>query len=234
MRRLPERTTSATARTARHASNRTKIAFAVTALATLGLAVLGLASQADAARDPSASAFLEGALKPAMQTRLRQDVPGLKITKVTCFVPTTSNVIQGKCTAKFTVTKFHLKGTYQATAKLDAQSRLTWSTTSHTCTDMRGRRASCTGETSSGKGLISAQLAETQLVANGINFQSGSVKVKSASCVGLKSKKWNRGKFDDVYSQLKCTAKGSDGATYGVTFVMVGTDGYNLTNVTKK
>jgi hypothetical protein len=234
MRMLRETTGTTSARTLRRAAPRARLAFAITALATLGVAALALTSQANAARDPSASAFLEGALKPAMQARLRKDVPGLTITKVTCFVPTTSKAVQGKCTAKFTVTKYGIKGTFQAQGKLDDQSRLTWSTSSRTCTDLSGRRASCTGETSSGNGLISAQLAEQQLKTNGINLQSGSVKVKSASCVGLKSKKWKRGKFDDVYAQLKCTAKASNGASYGVTFVMVGADGYNLTNVTKR
>src|SRR5262245_16078256 len=95
---------------------RATIALAVTGLALVGLAALGLAAHADAARDPSASAFLEGAVKPAMQQKLKRMIPGLVITKVTCFVPTTSTAIKGPCTAKFTVAKYQLKGTYRTSA----------------------------------------------------------------------------------------------------------------------
>src|SRR5262249_50673295 len=138
---------------------RTHVALALTGLVLVGLAVLGLASQAKAARDPSASAFLEGALKPQMQTTLRESIPGLVVTTVTCYVPTTSKAITGPCTARFTVSKYQLKGTYKTKATLDSKSRLSWSTSSVSCTDLRGRRASCTGQTNSGNGLISAQLA---------------------------------------------------------------------------
>ena len=79
--------------------------------------------------------------------------------------------------------------------------------------------------------MISASLAETNLRANGISTQAKSLKVKSAICNGLKSKKWQHAKFDDVYTQLKCSAKTADGS-YSVTFVMSG-DGYGLTNVTR-
>jgi hypothetical protein len=223
----------AKATTARQTTSAQKLALAVTGLVLAGLVVLGLAAQADAARDPTASAFLEGALRPAMQTKLRKSVPGLAITKVTCFVETTSAQIQGPCTAEFTVAKVSLKGTYRVDAKLDSQSRLTWTTTSHTCTDLRGRRASCTGRTSSGNGLISAQLAENNLVANGISAGAAAVKVKSAICVGVKSAKWSHAKFDDVYAQLKCSVSAKGGGSYSLLFVMAG-NGYNLTHVVKK
>src|SRR5262245_7705081 len=59
------------------ADRRTQVALALTGLVLVWLAVLGLASQAKAARDPSSSAFLEGALKPQMQTKLRKSIPGL-------------------------------------------------------------------------------------------------------------------------------------------------------------
>ncbi len=81
--------------------------------------------------------MLASALKPAMQTKLRKAVPGLKVTKVTCYVPTTSKLISGKCTAKFSVVKYKLLGVYQAKATLDSRSRLTWSTTKVSCTDAK-------------------------------------------------------------------------------------------------
>ena len=62
-------------------------------------------AQADAARDPSASAFLAGALKPQMQKTLARASPGIVVTKVTCFVPTTSKADHRQCTVKFTVAK---------------------------------------------------------------------------------------------------------------------------------
>jgi hypothetical protein len=222
------RTTTARQERAPH----TTIALALTGLALVGLAALGLASKAGAARDPSASAFLQGAVKAGMQQKLRQSLPGLTITRVTCFVPTSSTAIKGPCTAKFTVAKYQLKGTYRVTATLDSQSRLTWATTSRTCTDLRGRRASCTGETNTGNGLISAQLAETQLLRNGIRAGGGSLKVKSAVCTGMKSKRWLRGKFDDVYAQLRCSVRASNGS-YSLVFRMAGANGYNLVSVKK-
>jgi hypothetical protein len=227
MSRLRRSTTARQERTPR-----TTIALAVTGLALVGLAALGLAAQADAARDPTASAFLEGAVKPAMQQKLKQMIPGLVITKVTCFVPTSSAGIKGPCTAKFTVAKYQLKGTYRVDATLDQQSRLTWSTTARDCTDLRGRRASCTGETNTGNGLISAQLAETQLLRNGINAGGRTLKVKSSICSGIKSKRWVRGKFDDVYAQLRCTVRASNGS-YSLVFRMAGANGYNLVSVKK-
>lgn len=211
-----------------------KAGLAATALAFAAFALLALVSQAQAARDPSASAFLAGAVKPAMQQMLRKTVPGISISKVTCFVPTTSQTIQGKCSAKFTVPRVGIKGTYQTNAKLASNGRLTWSTTGRTCSDLRGRRASCTGETNTGKGLISAGLAERQLTTNGFQFQSAQLKVKTAICQGLKSAKWLHGKFDDVYAQLRCSVKAGDGRSYTMLFKMVGSDGYNLTNVTRR
>lgn len=106
----------------------------------IGLAAttaLGAATSATAAIDPSASAVLAGALKPAMQMKLKKAVPGLVVTKVTCYVPTTSALISGKCTAKFKVTKYSLLGVYQTKATLNNQSRLAWSTTSVSCTDAK-------------------------------------------------------------------------------------------------
>jgi len=228
MRRVRE-----TTRAKQDETPRTRIATALTALVVLAIAALGVASQADAARDPSASGFLAGAVKQAMQSSLGKQLPGLKITSVTCFVPTSSSAIEGKCTAKFTAAKLALKGVYRINGKLSNTSRTTVTVTSKACTDLRGRRASCTaGETSSGNGMISAALAETNLRANGISTQAKKLKVKSAVCNGIKSKKWQHAKFDDVYTQLKCSVKASDGGSYSVTFVMSG-DGYGLTNVTR-
>ena len=166
-----------------------------------------------------------------MQTTLKKQVAGLVITKVTCYVPTTSAAIAGKCTAKFKLAKYALLGIYQAKATLNSQSRLTWSTTGRTCTDLRRRRASCTGESNTGNGLISAQLAETQLLTNGVVYQSATKKAKTAVCSGLKTHKWKRGEFDDVYAQLKCSVKATDGASYSLVLVMAGSDGYKLTQV---
>jgi hypothetical protein len=228
-RQAKAREAAADARAARIA-----IAVAATALVTAGLVALGLAAQAGAARDRSASAFLAGALKPAMQQTLRKSVPGIAVSKVTCFVPSTSTTIQGKCTAAFTVAKFGLKGKYQANAKLASNGRLTWSATGRTCSDLRGRRASCTGQTNTGNGMISAGLAERQLLANGLVYQQAKVKLKTAICQGLKSAKWKHGNFDDVYAQLRCSVRATSGGSYSLVFRMVGADGYNLTNVTRR
>jgi hypothetical protein len=106
---------------------------AVAALA----AALAATPLATAAIDPSASAVLAGALKPAMQSTLKKKVPGIVITKVTCFVATSSKVITGPCQARFTVAKYRLNGVYRAKATLSSRSRLTWSTTSVACTDSK-------------------------------------------------------------------------------------------------
>jgi hypothetical protein len=214
-------------------SARTRVALALTGFAIFGLAVLGITSQANAAIDPSASAVLAGALKPDMQKTLKKQVPGLLVTKVTCYVPATSKLISGPCTAKFTVSKYQLKGTFKAKATLSSTSRLSWSTSSRSCTDLHGRRASCTGESSSGNGLISAQLAEAQLLHNGFSFQNASKRVKSALCTGSKAQKWAKGKFDDVYSQLNCVVQAADGS-YSLVFKMAGAAGYNLTAIKKR
>src|SRR5262249_25959970 len=112
----------------RSSGGRSHAVLALTGLALVGLAVLGLVPHANAARDPSASAFLEGALRPQMQATLRKSIPGLAITEVTCYVPQSSKAISGPCTARFTIPKYQLKGTYKAKATLDSKSRLTWST----------------------------------------------------------------------------------------------------------
>ena len=210
---------------------RTWAALALTGLAVLGLLALG-AREARAAIDPAASAVLAGALKPQMQKTLGKSIPGIKVTQVACYVPRSSKAIAGPCTAKFTVARYQLKGTYKAKASLASNSRLAWSTSSVTCSDLHGRRASCTGQTSSGNGLISAQLAETQLLRNGFVFKGAKKKVRSAFCTGSKGKRWSHAKFDDVYSQLSCVVKATDGS-YGVTFKMVGNAGYNLTGIRK-
>jgi hypothetical protein len=213
------------------ADRRLHVALAITGLVLVGLAVLGLASRANAARDPSASAFLEGGVKQFMQTNLAKQLPGLKVTRVTCFVPTTSQAIQGKCTALFTVSKYGLKGIYRLNGKLSQASVVTVDITSKACTDMHGRRASCDGQTNSGNGLLSAQLAETQLLTNGFTFQNAAKKAKTAFCTGSKAQKWVHGKFDDVFSQFKCVVTAADGK-YNVVLKMAGA-GYNLPSVTK-
>ena len=197
-------------------------------------ALLVGAAPAGAAIDPSASAVLAGALKPAMKTKLKKLVPGLVITKVTCFVPTTSNAISGKCTARFTVAKYRLDGVYRAKATLSSRGRLTWTTTSNSCTDARThQRASCTGESSTGNGLISARDAEAQLIANGFVYQGKAMRAKSAVCRGSKSAKWQRGEFDDVFARLQCDLRAADGGAYRVVFLMTGPQGYRLGDVTK-
>jgi hypothetical protein len=212
---------------------RAHVALALTGIAIVGLAVLGFASQADAARDPSASAFLEGAVKPQMQTTLRKSVPGIAVTRVTCFVPTTSKVITGPCTVKFKVAKYGLLGTYKLKATLANGGKLTIGTTYFLrCTDLRGRRASCDGRSNSGNGLISAPLAETQLLRQGFTLKGATKKVQSATCTGSKAQRWVHGKFDDVFSRLKCVVKATDGS-YSLVFQMAGA-GYNLSAVKKR
>jgi hypothetical protein len=211
---------------------RPRLTLAGAALALLGAAA-GPASSAVAAVDPSASAFLAGAVKPALQSTLKKQVPGFAVTKVTCFVPTTSAAIKGKCTAQFKVAKANLLGRYQVTAKLDSQGRLTWSTTSRSCTDSRTRqRASCTGESSTGGGLISARDAETQILGNGYAFKNVEKKAKTAVCRGVKSAKWKRGEFDDVFKKVKCDVQAADGK-YTVVLLMVNGGTYRLTGVAK-
>jgi hypothetical protein len=221
------------ARAEQAAARRMHVALALTGLAIAGLVVLGVASQADAARDPSASAFLEGAVRPEMQKTLRKSVPGLAVTKVTCFVPTSSKTITGPCTVKFKIAKYSLLGTYKLKATLGEASRLTLGTTYFLkCTDLHGRRASCDGRSNSGNGLISAQLAETQLVRQGFPFRSATKRVKSALCTGSKGQRWLHGKFDDVFSQLNCVVRAADGS-YSLVFRMAGA-GYNLTAIRKR
>jgi hypothetical protein len=225
------KTRTTTRRTGATATVQSKATVGVAALALLGMAVLAVTSSAHAANDKSASAVLAGALKPAMQTTLKKQVPGIVITKVKCYVPTTSKTITGKCNATFKLAKFSLLGTYQAKASLSNTSRLTWSTTGRTCSDLRRRRASCTGESSTGNGLISAQLAESSIVTNGFPVGGAAKKASSAVCAGVKTKRWKHGEFDDVYAQLKCSVKGTDKATYSLVFTMAGASGYNLTKV---
>jgi hypothetical protein len=215
------------------ATRRMHAALALTGLAIAALVVLGLASQANAARDPSASAFLEGAVKPQMQMTLRKSVPGIAVTRVTCFVPSTSKVITGPCTVKFKVAKYALLGTYKVKATLANGGKLTIGTTYFLkCTDLHGRRASCDGRSNSGNGLITAQLAETQLLRQGFALKGATKRVKAATCTGSKAKRWVHGKFDDVFSRLTCVVKTADGS-YSLVFQMAGA-GYNLTGIKKR
>jgi hypothetical protein len=116
---------------------RSRVAVAVTALALLGTALLCLTPPAGATNDPSAAGFLEGALKPAMQMTLKKKVPGIVVTKVTCFVPTSSSAVAGTCIAKFAVAKYRLVGVYRVNAKLDDKARLSWTTSSVSCSDAK-------------------------------------------------------------------------------------------------
>jgi hypothetical protein len=114
------------------------------AVALAATALFVGSTSASAAIDPSASAALASALKPAMQTKLKKLVRGLVVTKVTCYVPTTARTVSGKCTAKFTVARARLDGVYQAKATLNAQSRLSWSTSSVSCFDAKThKRVNC-------------------------------------------------------------------------------------------
>jgi len=210
-----------------------QVALALTGFAIAGLVVLGLAAQADAARDPSASAFLEGAVKPQMQTTLRKSVPGIAVTRVTCFVPTSSKAITGPCTVRFRIAKYGLLGTYKLKATLANGGKLTIGTTYFLkCTDLHGRRASCDGRSNSGNGLISAPLAETQLLRQGFSLNGAGKRVKSAICTGVKGPRWVHGKFDDVFSRLRCVVKATDGS-YSLVFQMAGA-GYNLTGIKRR
>jgi hypothetical protein len=114
-----------------------KVSNRILAAAAAAAVPLALALPTQAAIDPSASAVLASALKPAMQKNLKTKVPGLVVTKVTCYVPTTSKLVAGKCTVKFTVAKYKLAGVYQAKASLSSQSRLTYSTASVKCSDAK-------------------------------------------------------------------------------------------------
>ena len=226
MERERERAGRAEARAEQVDRQRMRMAVALTAFVVFGLAAFGV-SESYGAIDPTASAVLAGALKPEMQKTLKKQVPGLVVTTVKCYVPSASAQITGPCTAKFTVGKYGLKGAYKTKATLSNKSKLSWSTTSVSCSDLHGRRAACNGQTSSGSGLISAQLAETQLLRQGIVVKNATKKVSSALCTGSKAKRWVHGKFDDVFSQLRCVAKTADGS-YGLVFRMAG-QGYNLT-----
>jgi hypothetical protein len=209
-----------------------ELAVAVTATALLAAATLTLAATARAAIDPSGSAFLAAGVKQAMQNRMLNEVPGMVITKVTCFVPTTSAALKGKCTAKFKVPKVKLLGVYQVNGSMDNQSRVSFATTSAACTDSRtGQRASCTNETSSGGGLVAPRLAESSLLSNGFTVGAAKKKAKTAVCRGVKSKRWKRGEHDDVFAQLDCNVRATDGAAFKLSFVVTGGTAYRLANV---
>src|SRR5262249_7642991 len=96
---------------------RMPLALALTGLVVVGPACVGGSrAQLDIAR--AAPAVLAGALKPQMQATLKKQVPGLVVTSVKCYVPSASAQITGPCTARFTVSKYGLKGTYKAKAAL--------------------------------------------------------------------------------------------------------------------
>ena len=118
---------------------RTSVAVALAAAAVLAAAVLAAAVPVPvgAAIDPDASAKLAGELKTQMQLKLKKLVPGLVITKVTCYVPATSKLVSGKCTARFTIAKYRVTGVYQAHATKNAESRLSWSTSAVSCADAK-------------------------------------------------------------------------------------------------
>jgi hypothetical protein len=101
------------------------------------VAAATLAPSAAAAIDPTASALLAGALKPAMQKQVKAKVPGILFTTVRCRVPAGSKTVAGPCTAAFTVAKYRLDGVYQVQASLSSTARLGWHTTSVKCTDAR-------------------------------------------------------------------------------------------------
>ena len=165
-----------------------QVALALTGFAIAGLAVLALAAHADAARDPAASAFLEGAVKPQMQKTLRKSVPGIAVTKVTCFVPSGERGDHRPVHRQVQGREVRLLGTYKLKATLANGGKLTLGTTYFLkCSDLHGRRASCDGRTNSGNGLISAPLAETQLLRQGFSLNGASKSVKSAVCTGSKA-----------------------------------------------
>ena len=105
--------------------------------AAVVIAFATLAPAASAAIDPTASALLAGALKPAMQKQLKAKVPGILFTTVRCRVPAGSKTVAGPCTAAFTVAKYRLDGVYEVQASLSSHARLGWHTTSVKCTDAR-------------------------------------------------------------------------------------------------
>jgi hypothetical protein len=112
---------------------------ALVLVATLALTA-GTTTAAAQAPDKNASALLAGAVKQAMQKKLKGMVKGLKVTKVTCRVPKKAKSLSGKCTARFSVTRVNLNGVYRVSARMNGSGVLNWSTSSVTCTDSRTKK----------------------------------------------------------------------------------------------
>ena len=198
------------ARAEQASSRRMHVALALTGLAIAGLAVLGLAAQADAASDPSASAFLEGAVKPQMQKTLRKKRPRARRDQGDVLRPDVEQDDRRAVHRQVQGREVGLLGTYKLKATLANGGKLTLGTTYFLkCTDLHGRRASCDGrEQLRQRADQRAARGDAAAARRASSLKSATKRVKSAVCTGSKGQRWVHGKFDDVFSQLNCVVRG--------------------------
>jgi hypothetical protein len=107
------------------------------AVRRLTLVLVAAAVLAAPASGATPSQILATTLKPVMQQQFKSKVKGLVFTKLTCVVPAKSKLISGRCRAAFAVKRYNLLGVYQVVGAISSKGRLTWHTTSVTCTDAR-------------------------------------------------------------------------------------------------
>ena len=99
-------------------------------VAALASAPLGIAGT------PAENANAAANLKPLVQKKFKQVAPKLVLTKVTCF--TQKDGVTALCQARFTDKPDGVYVTYKIKAVLhELGGKLTWSTTTHSCTDIK-------------------------------------------------------------------------------------------------
>jgi hypothetical protein len=106
------------------------------------VAVSGLlAASAGAATNPELT-HLQNTLKASMVTAFKKQAPSLKITTVTCKLPT--NGTTAHCKANFTAGT--VKGYYPVAATILASGKLKWTASSPKCFNAKtGKAISCSG-----------------------------------------------------------------------------------------
>jgi hypothetical protein len=94
----------------------------------LALAAALLAPAAGAATNPE-QLYLQKTLKAAMVKAFKKQAPGLKLTTVTCKLPSSGTV--ARCVAHFAAGR--VKGYYPVKATLHESGTMSWTTSAPTC-----------------------------------------------------------------------------------------------------
>jgi hypothetical protein len=99
---------------------------------------------AAAAAETPAQRYAETQLKTAFGAWLKKNLPGGKVGKVTCVLPTDPNGKVAHCTVYVSAPKYRENVVFKVTNTIHANGTASFAMTSHSCTDSKsGKKLAC-------------------------------------------------------------------------------------------